>query len=255
MLEAVLGTLAAELCCDRALLRDGRVHVLPLARERAARPLHRTWPPVSDPQIRVASVTNGGVVGVSPRWLPWAERHWRDVPGAIHAAQLAPAVARAVAHGFLAYGPRQNFTLDDASWRRVAPPRGVAVTVAEGRGGLRFSERTWPNAWIPPRFPTTFTATARRDGRLVAVATSARMNEVLAEVGVDVAPPARGLGIGAAVVSALARALLDAGTVPHYATGPANVRSMRTAVRVGFAPAFVDFCTYATEAARPPEAP
>ncbi|MPZ98080.1 MAG: GNAT family N-acetyltransferase [Dehalococcoidia bacterium] len=241
--EVVASMLAAELCCTPQQLRDGRVHVVPLAPDRGEASMHhRSWPPVSDPQVLVVSMSDGGVVGVSPRWLPWAEQHWRGQTRPLESLVLAPAAARARRAGLVPRGPRPNFVLDEDAWRRIDAPAGIDVRVEDGRGRLRYSQRSWPNAWVE-NADVLVTVSARSAGRLVGVATAIRMNPSLAEIGVDVASGFRGRGVGAAVVSAVARALLDAGVVPHYATRPENLNSMRTAGRAGFYPAFMTFNT------------
>ena len=58
----------------------------------------------------------------------------------------------------------------------------------------------------------------------------------LPEVGVDVVRPQRGRGLGALVVAAAARAVLDDHGVPWYWCEPTNIRSQRTAMTAGFVP-------------------
>lgn len=58
----------------------------------------------------------------------------------------------------------------------------------------------------------------------------------LLEIGVDVLPGHQGSGLGAAVVAAAARAILDRGGTPLYGCAVDNIRSQRTAYSVGFLP-------------------
>ena len=58
------------------------------------------------------------------------------------------------------------------------------------------------------------------------------------QIGVNVLPAYRGLGIGAALTNRLAREILDSGQVPFYSAVWANVRSVGNAVRAGFRPAW-----------------
>ena len=62
----------------------------------------------------------------------------------------------------------------------------------------------------------------------------------LHEIGVDVVAEHQGEGLGRAVVSALAREILDRGAVPFYGCNPSNIRSMRTALSAGFVPVSAD---------------
>ncbi len=51
-------------------------------------------------------------------------------------------------------------------------------------------------------------------------------------------------GFGAAVVSACARAVLDAGRVPYYSTDLSNLKSQAAALRCGFVPAWTEAYVY-----------
>lgn len=62
----------------------------------------------------------------------------------------------------------------------------------------------------------------------------------IARVGVEIAPAARGAGIGRAVVAALTAAVLEAGRVPYYSTTTANLPSQRLALGLGFWPAWTE---------------
>jgi RimJ/RimL family protein N-acetyltransferase len=65
-------------------------------------------------------------------------------------------------------------------------------------------------------------------------------SDPIREIGVDVARPYRGRGLGKVVVAAGAREILDRGEVPLYGCAATNIRSQRTALAAGFLPAFSD---------------
>ena len=54
------------------------------------------------------------------------------------------------------------------------------------------------------------------------------------EIGVDVAPEHRGLGLGRLMVSTIAREIVQRGALPFYACATTNIRSHRTAEASGF---------------------
>ena len=60
------------------------------------------------------------------------------------------------------------------------------------------------------------------------------------EIGVDVARGHRGEGLGALVVRAAAREIVDRGQTPLYGCAPTNIRSQRTALASGFLPVYSD---------------
>lgn len=62
----------------------------------------------------------------------------------------------------------------------------------------------------------------------------------LLEIGVDVVPARQGEGLAALVVTASARAILDAGAAPLYACEATNIRSQRSALSCGFIPVASD---------------
>ena len=59
------------------------------------------------------------------------------------------------------------------------------------------------------------------------------------QIGIDVLPEYRRLGIASALTNRLARAIFLRGKIPFYAAAWANVRSVKNAFRSGFRPAWV----------------
>jgi GNAT superfamily N-acetyltransferase len=62
----------------------------------------------------------------------------------------------------------------------------------------------------------------------------------LLEVGVDVLEEYQGRGLGALVVQAATRAILDRGGVPLYGCAFDNIRSQRTALASGYLPTYAE---------------
>ncbi|MCI7768088.1 MAG: GNAT family N-acetyltransferase [Oscillospiraceae bacterium] len=90
---------------------------------------------------------------------------------------------------------------------------------------------------------------ARRDvlavcaynGRSVmGIAGASNDSPTMAQIGIDVLPQFRGMGVGAALVSACACELLSAGYVPYYGTWSGNIISQRLAAKCGFTPAWCE---------------
>ena len=76
--------------------------------------------------------------------------------------------------------------------------------------------------------------------RLIALAGCSADCDDMWQIGIDVLPAYRGQGIATALVSRLAREILDRGKVPFYCAAWSNVRSVRTAIASGFRPAWVE---------------
>jgi len=60
------------------------------------------------------------------------------------------------------------------------------------------------------------------------------------QIGVDVLPEYRRKGIATALTSRLAIEILERGKVPFYCSTWSNLRSVRTAIKCGFIPAWVE---------------
>ncbi len=81
---------------------------------------------------------------------------------------------------------------------------------------------------------------AYESGRLIALAACSADCDDMWQIGVDVLPEYRGGGIASSLVSRLAKEILDNGKVPFYCSAWSNIGSVRTAVRCGFYPAWVE---------------
>ncbi len=60
------------------------------------------------------------------------------------------------------------------------------------------------------------------------------------QIGIDILPRFRGLGLAKILVSALADEILKRGYVPYYGTWPGNIISKKTALSSGFVPAWTE---------------
>jgi hypothetical protein len=136
----------------------------------------------------------------------------------------------------------------DILWALSSAPSAARLPV-----GLRFEDvsREWLNDQIAAgRFENgagTPGASAREQRNRYGIALLDRGNDVIAlagvfdtyglsEIGVDVVEAQQGRGLGAAVVSAALRAILERGETPLYGCSRTNIRSQRTALACGFLP-------------------
>ena len=107
----------------------------------------------------------------------------------------------------------------------------------------------WPNAVAPRRASQgrleAVAAVAIQDGAVVGVATASTDSDTLWQIGIDVHSDHRARGMGAALTSQVARAVLDAGRVPYYGSSINNIASRRTAQSAGFYPSWVSVFTTA----------
>ena len=81
---------------------------------------------------------------------------------------------------------------------------------------------------------------AFENGRMVGLAGCSADCVDMWQIGIDVLEGCRRKGIASALVSGLALAAMDRGKVPFYCAAWSNIRSVRTAIRSGFRPAWVE---------------
>ena len=83
-------------------------------------------------------------------------------------------------------------------------------------------------------------AGAYDDGKLVGLAGCSADCEEMWQIGVDVLPTHRGLGLGPALTGRLTAEIFEREKVPFYCAAWSNLRSVRTALRCGFRPAWLE---------------
>ena len=60
------------------------------------------------------------------------------------------------------------------------------------------------------------------------------------QIGIDVLPEYRRMGIASALTSSLAIEILERGKIPFYCAAWSNIKSVRNAIKSGFRPAWVE---------------
>ena len=99
----------------------------------------------------------------------------------------------------------------------------------------------WSNALCAERRELDVMAVGAYDGeRLIGLAGCSADADMMLQIGVDVLPEYRRMGVASAVTSRLAMLILDQGKVPFYCSAWSNIRSVRNAVKCGFIPAWVE---------------
>ena len=99
----------------------------------------------------------------------------------------------------------------------------------------------WSNALCAERRELDVMAVGAYDGeRLIGLAGCSADADMMLQIGVDVLPEYRRLGVASAVTSRLAMLILGQGKVPFYCSAWSNIRSVRNAVKCGFIPAWVE---------------
>lgn len=78
------------------------------------------------------------------------------------------------------------------------------------------------------------------NNQLIALAACSADCETMWQIGVDVLPSYRRKGIASFLISKLAKEILKRGKVPFYCCAWSNIKSIKTAIKSGFYPAWVE---------------
>ena len=101
--------------------------------------------------------------------------------------------------------------------------------------------KEWSNALCEKRKELDVLGVGAYDnGKLVGLAGCSADCETMYQIGIDVLPRYRRMGIASALTSRLALEILSLGKVPFYCAAWCNVKSVRNAVKCGFIPAWVE---------------
>lgn len=99
----------------------------------------------------------------------------------------------------------------------------------------------WSNALCRERKELDILGVGAYDnGQLIGLAACSADCDTMWQIGVDVLPQYRRSGLAAAMVSRLTAEILKRGKVPFYCAAWSNIKSVRTAVKCGFRPAWVE---------------
>jgi hypothetical protein len=84
---------------------------------------------------------------------------------------------------------------------------------------------------------------AVKDNRIIAAAGASNDSELMWQVGIDVLPEFREMGIGSTLISLITDEITNLGKLPYYGLIPGNIASLNTALACGYAPVFTEFYT------------
>ncbi len=229
MLDIVRRQLAIDLNCDpEDFLRDGVVFC-----EAALNEGHRLFDRQS-PYLEIAtmgrSVVISGDADILKKVKPLLENKARE---------------DILAAPFL-YGHSLYYLPDGDRMTKLPCPDGLAFHIEAGREIHRLYEFPgFQNAiqYDPehPR-PDVLVTYATHGKKIVGMAGASADSQTMWQIGIDVFPQYRNMGLAACLVSNLAVMIMERGIVPYYGTASSNIPSQSVAHRSGFAPAWM--CSY-----------
>ena len=107
------------------------------------------------------------------------------------------------------------------------------------RGDSRF-----PEAYtFCPEAPDVIGVGALQNGAILGMAGASSDSPSMWQIGINVEPCARRLGLGTMLVSLLKNEILRRGILPYYGTAMSHIASLRVAVGSGFVPAWAELVT------------
>lgn len=109
--------------------------------------------------------------------------------------------------------------------------------VFELLSGTKFNEAIIYNPNLP--WQTDLAVLASQNGQMVGVAGASKTCEKLWQIGIEVLPEYRNLGLAGYLVNRLTIEILERGEVPTYDVIASNIASQRVAQKAGYFPAWV----------------
>lgn len=244
---AILEMLAAENCCNAAEIsgRDVRVFERHSRRLSDARCRRFTPPPLD---VGLVSLGLGAVASASLEALPFIKDLFSGVDrdAMFDPYRLGVLAARLREAGQRLIGPVPRFVANAEEILPAGKTDGVDIENRRPWDVDDIRSRDWPHALMRRRgeqCPIQLVTVARTGDTVAGVATATADTHTLWQVGIDIAADAQGRGIGHCLASAITTAVLERGAVPYWCTNPANLRSIRTALSIGYKPMWLEVYT------------
>ena len=106
-----------------------------------------------------------------------------------------------------------------------------------------YGDERFPNAICDrfhPERPDTIVVCGYISGELAGMAGCSEDAKGWQQIGIDVIPKFRSMGVGAYLVATLKTAIEERGDIPFYGTSLSNLHSWNIAIKCGFRPAWVE---------------
>jgi GNAT superfamily N-acetyltransferase len=202
--------------------------------------------PLPEKFLAVVTMGKGAVVSCSADRLRWARTGLNGFsPEALFYALAIARMEKYVARDHQTmFGPELKYicTEDNLHVCRLDGEIEINLIQEESIKQL-YGNNLFPNAlgrWYDPQRPRLLGCSAKHDGVTVGLATASADSDSMWQIGIDILPDYRNRGIGKALVGQLTEALFKMRKLPYYSTGISNISSRRTAISVGYRPAWVE---------------
>ncbi len=141
--------------------------------------------------------------------------------------------------GYIVKYMGQYFLPDPEEIPDIACPYKTKRLTRDDFNGLY--QPQWSNALCDKRPQLDVMGVGAYDnGALIGMAACSADCENMYQIGIDVLPEYRRRGVASALTSQLANNIIDAGRIPFYCAAWSNIRSVKTALRCGFKPSWIE---------------
>jgi len=136
-----------------------------------------------------------------------------------------------------------HFLPDLEKIKPMSPPANFSFEVVENDAisklvGINGFENTIVSNVNRP-YKTVLVVIAKKNDKIVGMTGACNVSSTMWQIGIDVLPEYRQLGLATYLVNRLTFEILNRGRVPIYDVISSNIASQRVAYRVGYYPAFV----------------
>ena len=201
--------------------------------------------PLPEKFLAVVTMGKGVIICCSIGRMRWVKTNLSGLSrGNLFSAYVVSRIQKYIAHD------NQNMHLDlkficaADTFKPFASGGEIELSLLEGEKLRVLSEdMRFPNALgyaYNPQRPRMVAVAASYRGEMVGIAAAAADCDVMWQIGVDTLPEYRNRGIAKTVVSTLTENLFEKGILPYYSTRIVNIASQRTALSLGYRPAWIE---------------
>lgn len=260
--------LALDYCCtpEEAANSENQFHVFEPLKGR------RTFEERGDTFLKVTSFRNKLLFTGDERILEWCRSKYEQTEGAwfMEAGTMRELDRKLGEYGFCIDKAHPFFVPTDESLREAEESaRCGRCGIQTGEDGTGFGEKSRDSYGLrvytekeieafrgDKRFGNAFTfleqapdvigVAAFRDGEILGMAGASADSDAFWQIGIDVLPEARGLGIGRILVTRIRDEILMRDRVPYYGTAMSHSLSQNVAIGSGFRAAWAELTSQLT---------
>ena len=239
-LNTVKKVLMADFACEKGDFDEEGVFIRLARRLEGARRF-----PLPERFLAVVTMGKGAVICCSPNRQRWAKANLGGLPrDNIFDISTIARMQNYVSCDHQEIRLELKFICTRETFKTYVPAKDIELNPIEGKHLQGFYKNNlYPNAFgyaDNPERPHMAAVVASCRGETAGVAAATADCDVMWQIGVDTLPAYRQRGIAKATVSALTEILLSKAILPYYSTRFFNIASRRTALSLGYFPAWVE---------------